>query len=254
VTAQKPSAVAAAAVILPYKVVATQTVAISLASINGNGIQASVAYPAGNTPGSYNNNVFLWLTNTDPPTMVPWFDPIYSSTAMQDGNPSPFVTGPNNTLPTAPYVLGYSVGPALTTPPTGQTAYPNVCASVMIPSSWKLSDCISFVPSIGISGLTTFGGTFTYSLPDGIIPANGAWIGVWMNASPPYTPGVPPQGFAQIKNPNSHGSAPVSFPGGLSPMVYTAGLFTSGYSATAKNLVTTALAATVTFLVQQPSE
>lgn len=244
-------------VILPYSIVGTQSVAVSVQALNGNQFDVSLAYPAGNLPGSYNNNVFLWQTNIDPPNMVPWFSPYYTTSTMTDGVTAAFLTDPGGGLiPAGAYVLGYSVGPALTSPPSGSTAFPNVCATVMIPSTWDLTHCVASQPSVGVSGLSTNLAGFSYSLPLGIIPSTtGAWVGVWLNASPPYTPANAPLGFSPVNTPNSKGHINCILTPGLSPgAIYTAALFTSGYSKTAKNLVTTALAATVSFMVQQPSD
>lgn len=246
----------AAFVIMPFSIVSTQTVAVSIqAPLNGNSFNISLAYPAGNLPGTYNNNVFLWQTNIDPPNMVPWFSSYYATSTMTDGIPAAAVSDPGSGLiPGGAYVLGYSVGPALTAPPAGSTAFPNVCATVMIPSSWDASKCVTFQPQIGVGGLSTNLASFSFSLPLGIIPSTtGAWVGVWMNASPPYTPTNAPLGFSPVNAPNSTGHINVTLTPGLSPgAMYTAGLFTSGYSKVAKSLTTTALAATVTFMVLQP--
>lgn len=237
---------------LPYTIVATQTVAVAVQAIDQNGCVVAPTYPIGNKPGSYNNNVFLWKSDINPPQMLPWFTAAFASAAMVDGIPTATVTGPNGTLPAQPYVLGYSVGPSLTTPPAGSTAYPNVCATIMISQNFK--DFVAYQPSVGVNGLSTYSAAISFSLPQGIMPSTtGAWVGIWMNVTPPYTPMGAPQGFAQVNTPNSSGQVTVTIANGLSAGVtYTAALFTSGYAANPSNLTTTALAATVSFLVGQP--
>src|SRR5262249_61492791 len=67
---------------LPYTIVATQTVAVAVQAIDQNGCVVAPTYPIGNKPGSYNNNVFLWKSDINPPQMLPWFTAAFASAAM----------------------------------------------------------------------------------------------------------------------------------------------------------------------------
>jgi hypothetical protein len=123
----------------------------------------------------------------------------------------------------------------------------------MIPASWDPKQIKYFAPSLGIGGVTTNSIMFQYALPQGAVPSqNNAWIGFWRNAMPLYTVGSP-IAFIQVNQPDSSGNQGIVFSPGLSPgTMYTAGLFASGFSKTAGNLVTTALCASITFQTGQP--
>lgn len=235
-------------VILPFTIVQQQAVAITVDALQSSGFTADFAAPSGNMPGTYNNNMFLWTATSDPPVMVPWYSAPTASSSMTDGITTATVSPPSgNTFPANPYVLGFSVGPSVTA--AGATTYPDVCATAMVPASWDTTKVTYFTPNIGIVGVTTNTVMFSYSLPQGAIPSqNNTWIGVWRNVMPLYNVGRAPLGFAQVNQPDSTGNQVVIFTPGLSPnTMYTAGLFTSGWSKTAGSLVTTALAATVSF-------
>jgi hypothetical protein len=239
-------------VVLPYTIVQQSAIVITGAVLQSNNFTFDFTAPAGNLPGTQNNNMFLWTGTNDPPTMVPWFSTPYSSTTLIDGIQSGQINPPQGqTIPSNPYVMGYSVGPAVTT--AGVTTYPNVCATAMIPSSWDPAKITYFQPSIGLAGMATNSITFSYALPQGTVPStNLTWIGFWRNVLPLYNIASAPIGYALVNQPDSSGFQGFLFAQGLSPNTYyTAGLFTSGYAKTAGGLTTTALAATVSWLTGQ---
>jgi len=243
--------VAQSMVILPYTIIQQQSVGLAVDSFNSSGMQIEFTAPQNNLPGTYNNNMFVWTATSDPPVIVPWYTAPTASSAMQDGVSAVIVQPSSGTFPAGPYVLGYSVGPSVTA--SGVTTYPNVCATAMIPASWDPKQIKYFAPSLGIGGVTTNSIMFQYALPQGAVPSqNNAWIGFWRNAMPLYTAGSP-IAFIQVNQPDSSGNQGIVFSPGLSPgTMYTAGLFASGFSKTAGNLVTTALCASITFQTGQP--
>jgi len=240
---------------LPFTIIQQQALVLTIDALQSSGFTADFAAPAGNTPGTQNNSVFLWTATSDPPNLVPWFNPPLAQAAMTDGITTAVVSpSSGNTFPANPYVLGYSVGPAVTA--AGTTTYPNVCATAMIPANWDVTKVVYFKPSIGVVGITTNTAMFSFAVPQGAVPAqNNTWIGVWRNVQPLYTPFGSPVGFTQVNQPDSAGNQVVIFSPGLSPTTnYTAGLFTSGFAKTAGNLVNTSLCATVSFQTGKPPE
>jgi len=246
VSQQLAHALAASA--LPFTVLQQQAVSIAADSLETSGFAFDFGAPQNNLPGTYNNTMFLWSSTDNPPVMVPWFSAPMASQALSDGETSDQVSpSAGNTFPTGPYVLGFSVGPSVTS--GGSTTYPNVCATAMIPASWDTSKVQYFFPQLGVVSTSRNGVTFSYALPQGYIPMNSnTWIGMWRNMVPLYNQSQAPLAFGQVNQPDSSGAQRVAVNPGLSPnTIYTAGLFTSGWSKTAANLVTTAIAATVTF-------
>ncbi|HVH81319.1 MAG TPA: hypothetical protein VM782_18105 [Stellaceae bacterium] len=243
---------ARAAAILPFTIVQTQYVGLTMSQITAAGFAADFIAPTGNMPGTQNDNAFLWVGVSDPPTQVPWQQAPAAQATLNDGQQAALILPSSGTFPARAYVFAYSVGPAVTS--SNVTTYPNVCATALIPSSWDLAKVTYTNPSIGVVGLTTDIGTFSFSLPQGAVPStNGAWIGIWRNVQPLYQPTGSPVAFAAVNQTDSQGNQPM-YLNGLSPDTnYTAGLFTSGYARSAGNLVTSTLCATVSFQTGTPT-
>ena len=237
-----------AASALPFTILQQQAVSISADSLETSGFAFDFGAPQNNLPGTYNNNMFLWASTDDPPVMVPWMTAPTASQSLTDGETSDQVSpASGSTFPAGAYVFGFSVGPSVTS--GGATTYPNVCATAMIPGSWDMTKVVYFTPSLGVVSTARNGITFSYALPQGYIPSSSnTWIGIWRNMVPLYNQSQAPLASGQVNQPDSSGAQRVAVNPGLSPnTIYTAGLFTSGWSKTAANLVTTAIAATVTF-------
>jgi len=246
VSQQLAHALAASA--LPFTVLQQQAVSLSADSLASSGFAFDFGAPQNNLPGTYNNTMFLWSSTDDPPIMVPWFSAPVASQTLSDNETSDQVSpSAGNTFPAGAYVLGFSVGPSVTSGTS--TTYPNVCATALIPGSWDPAKVQYQFPKLGVVSTSRNGVTFSYVLPNGYIPMNNnTWIGIWRNMVPLYNQSQAPFAFGQVNQPDSSSAQRVAVNPGLSPnTIYTAGLFTSGWSKTAANLVTTALAATVTF-------
>lgn len=223
---------------LPFNIINSSTTTLSINDIEAGYILASYATPNGNNSSAYSNMLFAWAGGPD----VPWGqNAIASATAPANGNA---ITG---TYAAQPYVVGYSVGPSVVN--KGATTYPNLAATAAIPPDWDVNKVTYFSPNIGITTVQTALIAFTYQLPHGMNPAGaGSWIGLWFGNVIPYN--LAPLAVAPITQATSSGSAPMTGLGITPNGIYTAALFTSGYSADPTKLALTPIAATVVFQTQ----
>jgi hypothetical protein len=230
--------------------------------LSASGFLFSVTTPPGNALGDNNNNLFAFVSSSDPPTQMPWqfnlttTSPVYATAAMANNAYSNTIAPAAGNFGATPYVLGYSVGPAVQTGSPPVTTYPNICATAMLGSNWGNPPDPNnpfaiqyFAPSLDVKAVTPNVIQFAYSFPTGYNPSVSAWIGVWQGNSPTlYNITNAPVGFAAITQYIAAytQNVPVAT---LSPGTpYTAGLFTSGFAKSPGSLVTTALAATVSFI------
>jgi hypothetical protein len=231
--------------------------------LSASGFLFSVTTPPGNALGDNSNNLFAFVSSSDPPTQMPWnasnlstTSPVYAQAAMANNAYSNTIAPAAGNFGATPYVLGYSVGPAVQTATPVVTTYPNICATAMIGGNWGNPPDPNnpfaiqyFAPSLDVKGVTPNVIQFAYSFPTAYNPSVSAWIGVWQGNSPTlYNITNAPVGFAAIAQYIAAytQNVPVAT---LSPGTpYTAGLFTSGFAKSPGSLVTTALAATVSFI------
>jgi hypothetical protein len=221
---------------LSFSIISSQTTTLSIGDIEAGFIVTGSTTPNGNNPSGYGNTLFAWKGVTVPFGQAP------VASGAASGN---LITG---NFDAENYVVGYSVGPAVTSGSPAVTTYPNVAATAAIPANWNLNNVTYFGPSLSISALQTSFISFTYSLPAGVNPsANGAYIALWNgNQSNPY--GMAPANTAAITATTNQGAAPMTGLTTITPNgVYTAALFTSGYSSTPTSLNLTTIAYVIVF-------
>jgi hypothetical protein len=223
---------------LPFNIISSSTTTLSINDIQAGFIAASYTTPNGNNPSAYSNNLFVWPGGPD----VSWGQAAIATATAPFGGTS--IAG---SYSAQPYVVGYSVGPSMVS--QGVTSYPNVCATAAIPPNWDVNQVTYFSPGIGITTVQTTLISFTYSLPPGFNPNGaGSWIGLWFGNVTPYN--LPPLASAPVTQTTSSGSAPMTGLGITPNGIYTAALFTSGYSSNPANLSLTTIAAAVVFQTQ----
>ena len=163
-------------VALPFTITSTSNTTLTIADIEQTFIAASYGGPNGNNPKQYNNYLFVWQGGPGVPVGQ---SAIANAPAVQGGTA---VTGQ---FDAETYVVGYSVGPSVTS--GGSTTYPNVSATAAIPADWNLNDVTYGSSNLGITTVQTNLISFQFTLPSGTNPStNGAWIGLWNGQVVPY--------------------------------------------------------------------
>ncbi|HEX6371220.1 MAG TPA: hypothetical protein VF006_20035 [Longimicrobium sp.] len=222
---------------LSFNITGKQVTALTIGDIEASFILTGSTTPNGNNASANGNMLFAWQGGPS----VPFGQaPVGSGAAA--GNQI------NGTFSAQTYVVGYSVGPAVTSGgSTPVTTYPNVAATAAIPADWNKNNITYVQPDLGINAVQTSFISFSYSLPVGVNPsANGAYIGLWNGAVNPY--GLAPSNTAAIGVTTNSGSAPMTGLTTITPSgTYTAALFTSGYSTTPTSLNLTTIAAVIIF-------
>lgn len=222
-------------VALPFTITSTSSTTLSVNDIEQTFIAVSYAGPNGNNPSQYSNYLFVWQGGPSMPIGQP---AIQSAAAVQGGTSIP------GQYDAETYVVGYSVGPSVTT--GGTTTYPNVSATAAIPADWDINKATYFTSNLGITTVQTNFISFTYVLPTNVNPSqNGAWVGLWNGAVAPYE--VPPIQAAPVTATSSSGSVAMTGLGVQPRGTYTAALFTSGYSTDPTKLDLTTIAVVIVF-------
>jgi hypothetical protein len=215
---------------LNFTITSTQVTALTIGDIEASFIVTGSTSPNGNNPSSYSNMLFAWQGGPSVP---------FGQAPVGSGAASGNLINGNFSAQT--YVVGYSVGPAVTTGsgPSAVTTYPNVAATAAIPANWDKNGITYVQPSLGINAVQT---SFISLNPS----ANGAYIALWNGAVNPY--GLAPQNTAAIGVTTNSGSAAMTGLTTITPNgTYTAALFTSGYSSTPTSLNLTTIAAVIIF-------
>jgi hypothetical protein len=230
--------------VLPVSITQTFGITMSLASITQQSIATSYLTPNGNDPNANNNNLYVFQTQG--PNIPFNQQPIASATAPVGG--TPIFPNPNQLFGANPYVIAYSVGPAVTTTVAGKTvtSYPNIGATIFTPEGTgsplgpPSNSPVSVSSSLGIASVTTQYIIFTWTFPPGVNPTlptgAGAWIGFWNDTVNPYQ--TPPTAYSPIGRTTPNGSTAVTGLNLSGSSPYTAALFTSGYSANPAQLTT----------------
>ncbi|HEY4440111.1 MAG TPA: hypothetical protein VGN14_06620 [Candidatus Elarobacter sp.] len=214
-------------------------------------INAEYQSPAGNQPGNNNNSLFVWEGG---PPIQAQNAPVGSGTASTNQQQGNVVASPaGNPFWSTDYVIGYSVGPAV----SGKTAttYPNTVASAYIPGGVGGTAPIQyFGTTFGFvaHGINPSQIQFKYSFVPGTNPnANKAFIGFWGSFVNNVYGTVPTQSV-QIMGPMSGGTMIMS---GLQLSAggqYTAALYTSGFPLQTGASAPTTIAAWMQFTLAAP--
>lgn len=229
--------------VLPTTITQSFGISMSLTSVDQSLIAVSYATPNGNDPVANNNNLFVFQSQGP---NVPYNQaPIASATAPVGS--TPIMPNAGQSFGANPYVIAYSVGPAvtITVGKTTQTLWPNIAATAYTPQGSGAPLGPNNTPvyvssSLAISSATTQYIIFNWVFPPGVNPTlptgSGAWIGVWNDQQMPYT--TAPMAYAPITKPAPSGATAVTGLNLSGNSPYTAALFTSGYSSNPSNLPT----------------
>ena len=235
------------AILTPTITKSSTPVALSGVSMQQYYVNANFDSPSGNNPSANSNMLFVW---TGGPPIQFQNATVGSGTVsgiLQSGNATATPSGGTPFFSTD-YVIGYSVGPAVTV--SSKPTYPNIVATAYIPGGVGSSlpiqyfgTTFGFVPN----GISPTAIQFSYQFPPGVNPSqDNAFIGFWYsNINNVY--GTTPQVTAQIFGPQSGGNAIM---GGLALAAggqYSAALYTSGYPLTTGATAPTNIAAWVQF-------
>jgi hypothetical protein len=205
---------------LPQAVLSSTSIRIPPGGVTADSIDIIYACLPGNQPSTYGNFASIWQNSNSIPYGT---SPKYTNPAI--GNtPDGTFNFPNLDLTNNSYIVGFSVGPVLTSP--GIQPYGNICATAFIPS--VNGTPAIFDPTLNLLYVGTNSVSLQFNLPDNILPkSNGAWIGIWRSGQPSYT--TPPAASAAISVDAPNGSCAINdFPIGRG-LTYTVGLFTSGF-------------------------
>ncbi len=232
---------------IPFTITSRSNTTLSIAEVQQTFIATGYSGPDGNDPKAYSNWLFVWRGGPHVPFPQ---QPIASAAAEWES------TAISGQYSAEEYVVGYCVGPSVTTGTSPATVtYPNLTATATIPPDWNVNKATYFRSSLGVTKVEDGLVAFSYSLPPGINPShNGAWVALWDGAETPYDPEDPFMEAAPVTATSDSGSVALTGAGtgsgvSIAPSgQYTAALFTSGYSTDPANLVgNKTVAALVTF-------
>jgi len=212
-------------VALPTENALTTTLTIS--SVSADEIDVDYSTMPGNQPNTYGNFIAIWQNSDSIPWNTEPSQPIFSITSNTPSGSQPRL---NLNLTANDYIIGYGVGPVLTS--GNVQKYGNICATAYIPK--RLPDGTQpagtiFTPSVTNFNVGTTSVSFQFNLPEGLSPqTNGAWAGLWRGGSPSFFTATP---IAAIPISPDTSSGRTAFSGvsigrGLT---YTVAIFMSGY-------------------------
>lgn len=228
-------------VTLAASATASTTTTVTITNVTGTQINLSYSSNNGNQPSTFGNQVYIWQAGNE----VPWTTPALKSQAVPSNSPSGDLSFDGLDVTNLSYIIGYAVGPAVTTGGLW-TQYPNVVASAWVPPAGGGGQYEYFTPSINTSYIGSTSLSANFSFLSGFNPqAAGAWAGIWVGTSPSYY--NPPKWFGQITGSNNTGVVSfnnIQIQRGTS---YTLGLYPTGYASQQSSLGLTRLAATYTF-------
>ncbi len=210
-------------------------------SVTGNAILVAYNTLPGNRPNSYGNYVAIWQNHNS----IPWNTPPLKVQKIVDNTPSGSMTFGGLDITQNSYILGYSVGPELSSPHQPQG---NICSTVFVPESGgstptseNSQPSLTYIPG----GSTSVSVNFN-NLPSGILPqTNGAWIGIWQGSQASYN--NPPMASNSVQVDSSEGTAFINGVNIRRGWTYTIALFMSGWIGEGKNNDQHPMACTVTF-------
>ena len=190
----------------------------------------------GNMPSTYNNFIAIWQ-NSD---SIPWNQEPIAIQEISSNSPKGTINFPNLSITKNTYIIGYSVGPRLT---TGQK-FGNICSTSFIIDSNTSS--INFSSSLKLVFVGTDSIAFNYNLPVGITPqSNLAWAGIWRSNNASYT--NRPDATTPVSLNNESGTLTFDqFTVALGE-TYTIAFFMSGWKGFGQKNNQTAMACTLTF-------
>lgn len=226
---------------MPASATANTTTALTITSVSGTQINLSFNTNNANQPNTFGNQVYIWQAGNE----IPWTSPALKSQAITVNSPSGDLSFDGLDVTNLSYIVGYAVGPAVTSGGLW-TQYPNVVASAWVPPAGGDSQYQYFTPSIDTHtiGATSLSADFAFL--SGFNPqAAGAWAGIWVGTSPSYY--NPPKWVTPISGSNNTGIVSfnnIQIQRGTS---YTLGLYPTGFSPQQANLGLSRLAATHTF-------
>jgi hypothetical protein len=239
--------------VLPTSIDQSFGITMALSSVDAASMGVAYTSPNDNDPVGNNNNLFVFQTQGP---NIPFTQTPVASSNVPVGSTPVFPNAGQN-FGANPYVVAYSVGPAVTTTVGGKTTttYSNVAATIYTPQGTGAplgppnNQPVGVASTITISSATTQYVIYKWGFPPGVNPAIptgvGAWIGMWTDHINPYT--TPPMAFAPISGKTPSGSTAITGLNLSGSSPYTAALFTSGYTSNAANLPTGNIACYIYF-------
>jgi hypothetical protein len=162
----------------PLTVVSATPYGFTVAVAGPTASSVSVSYeglPA-NTPKTNNNFVAIWAAS-----MIPWTKAPMKQQPVDLDNEDGALTLTGISIGATTYVVGYGVGPDVT----------SICASAVFSLAALAAGPPSSV-SIGVASITTESLAVRYRTLAGYLPQKyGNWIGLWPGYASPYNPSEP---------------------------------------------------------------
>jgi hypothetical protein len=217
---------------LVLQVATIGTTSILITEVSGKQISLEYSTITGNHPPKNGNTVYLWQAGDN---TIPWSQEAKFSQAITVDKPQGDISFDDLEIGRQSYVIGYAVGPLVTTPPF--SAYANVVASAYEYGS----------PTIATKRIGSNSLTLDYTFLNGFNAASaGACCGMWEGPTTSWT--AQPKWRTQIKDPSNAGVATFNGVSLLRGVTYSVGLYPTGWVATG-NLPLTRLCSFVTFKV-----
>jgi len=225
---------------LLLKVATIGSTSILITDVTGKQISLEFSTITGNHPPKNGNVVYLWQAGDN---TIPWAQEAKFSQSITVDNPQGDISFDGLEIGLQSYVIGYAVGPLVTTPPF--SAYANVVASAFVPAAG--TDYEYGSPTIATKRIGANSLTIDYTFLNGFNASSaGAWCGMWEGPTTSWT--AQPKWRTQIKDPSNAGVATFNGVTLLRGTTYSVGLYPTGWVATG-NLPLTRLCSFVTFKV-----
>lgn len=192
-----------------------------------------------NRPNTYGNFIAIWQNQNQ----IPWDQDPISTQSIPNDQQQGTVFFPGLTVQDNDYIIGWSVGPTLS---TGQK-YGNVCSTAFVPkgSNNDPSKIIYSYSNLVLGYVGQNAVLVQFSTPKNCRPVdNGAWLGMWRGGA--SYKNTPDYSIPVTVNANKGSAGFNNTPLGIGNE-YTIAYFMSGWSKDPTKLVQTAMACTIDF-------
>lgn len=218
--------------------VSTYTTSLKADFVTEDQIGLSYNTMSGNEPNTKGNFVAIWQNQNS----IPWNQAPQQVKEIATNTQSGTMSFDGLNINKNSYIIGYSVGPKLT---SGQ-AVGNICSTVFIPARGDVNEQADFDPKLTLKFVGTTSVAFQFLLPFGITPlSNTAWCGIWRSSVPSYN-NPPDQSIPVTIDAESGTLSFNDFNIGLG-LTYTIALFMSGWKGYGQPNDQNAMACSLTF-------
>ncbi|PKE29436.1 hypothetical protein CWS43_15370 [Rahnella sp. AA] len=208
--------------------------------VSANQITFDYNGPNANQPSTYGNTVYIWQSGE----AIPWSVDASNSTTLIGNNPAGSQSFDKLNVTTLSYIIGYAVGPILT---TSWSKYSNVVAYTYVPAIGG-GDISSVKSTVAVAKLGSTSLVAQITLLPGFNPSgSNTWVGIWEGQAASYN--QKPKWRAAAASTSASSTVSLNNIQLTRGTTYTLGLFATGFSTDDSQLKQSSLAATHTFTV-----